>query len=62
MNDINPEIQNYEEEPKEIVENKVMCELKCGKDFRNRTAMKIHVNKTHNGKRFKCNACDKSFF
>ena len=62
MKDINPEIQNYDEEPKENVENKVMCELKCGKDFRNRRAMKIHVNKTHNGKRFKCNACDKSFF
>ena len=63
MKDINPEIQNYvQESKKDYVGSKVMCDLKCGTDFKNRRAMKIHVNKTHNGKRFKCNACDKLFF
>ena len=66
MKDINPEIQadTNADQMEDGDENdaKIECELGCGKKFKIRKNMKTHMRLTHNGKRFKCNGCDKMFF
>ena len=66
MKDINPDIQadtNADQmEDGDDNNAKIECELGCGKKFKIRKNMKTHVRLTHNGKRFKCDGCDKMFF